>query len=91
MPTVEEFVHIRKQIELLIKQVTLQNERKVALDSTAQKVEEAGELLATLKTMIDNDVQESCVGRLTGELARVQARAESLARSKRPAQKRPRV
>ncbi len=90
MATVAEFVQIRQQIELLIKQVTVLTERKV-LDSTAQKLEQASQLLVTLKTMVNNDVQEICVGRLTGELARLQAKAGALTRTKRAAQKRPGV
>ncbi len=88
MSTVAEFVDVRQQIEALVKQVALLTERKVALDS-AQRLEHAGQLLETLKTMADNDVQEICVGRLTRELASLQKKVGSLGSAKRVTKKQP--
>jgi hypothetical protein len=87
MATVAEFIGVRQQIELLLKQITLVTERKVVLDSV-QKLEQAGQLLETLKSMMDNDVQEICVARLTRELAHLQVKAGAVARAKRPVKKR---
>jgi len=88
MATVAEFIDIRQQIEALVKQIAVLIERKVALDS-AQRLERAGQLLETLKTMADNDVQEICVGRLTRELASLRTKVGSLGSTKRAAKKQP--
>ena len=88
MATVAEFIDKRQQIEALVKQVALLAERKVALDS-AQRLEQARQLLETLKTMADNDVQEICVGRLTRELASLQKKVGSLKSPKRAVKKQP--
>ncbi len=88
MATVAEFIDVRQQIEALVKQVALLTERKVALDS-AQRLQHAGQLLETLKTMADNDVQEVCVGRLTRELATLQKKVGSLKSPKRVTKKQP--
>ncbi len=88
MATVAEFIDVRQQIEALVKQIVLLTERKVVLDST-QRLEQAGRLLETLRTMADNDVQEICVGRLTREVASLQKKVGSLGSAKRVAKKQP--
>jgi uncharacterized protein YPO0396 len=90
MATVAEFIDIRQQIELLVKQIALFTERKAALDST-QRLEQAAHLLETLKIMADNDVQEICVGRLTRELASLRTKVGSMGGTKRAAKKQPAV
>ena len=90
MATVAEFIEVRQQIEALVKQVALLTERKVVLDST-QRLEQAGQLLETLKIMADNDVQEVCVGRLTRELASLRTKVGSRGNTKRVTKKQPAV
>jgi uncharacterized protein YPO0396 len=90
MATVAEFIEVRQKIELLVKQIALLTERKVALDS-AQRLEQAAQFLETLKAMADNDVQEICVGRLTRELASLRTKVGSLKSPKRVAKKQPAV
>ncbi len=86
MATVEEFIATRQQIESVVKQVTLATQRRKAFDS-AHKLEQAGELLETLTSMVDNDVQESCVRRLTRELDLLRIRVAALPGSNRAPKK----
>lgn len=91
MATVAEFVGIRQQIESIVKQVAVLTERRKAVFDSVERLERANALLQTLKTMADNDVQESCVGRLTKELASVRTKVDSLAKKKRVTKKQPTV
>ena len=77
MATVAEFIAVRVQIESVVKQVALIIKGRKVFDSP-QRLELAGELLQTLTTMADNDVQHSCVGRLTKELANLRTTVEGL-------------
>ena len=86
MSNVAEFIETRLQIESLVQQIALSAERK-AIPHSKQRLDEAARLLEMLKSMADNDVQESAVGRLTGELAGLGVKVEKLAR-KRPVSKR---
>jgi hypothetical protein len=90
MATVAEFIAIRQQIESVVDQVTVLTEQRKAFDSS-EKLQKAGELLETLKTMADNDVQENCVVRLTTALAGLRSKAKSAPRTKRAAKRQPAV
>ena len=79
MSNVAEFIEIRLQIESLVQQIALSSERK-AIPQSKQRLDEAAQLLETLKAMADNDVQESAVGRLTRALAGLGTKVEKLAR-----------
>ena len=85
MSNVAEFIETRLQIESLVQQIALSAERK-AIPQSKQRLDEATQLLLALKTMADNDVQESAVGRLTGALAGLGVKVEKLTR-KRPVSK----
>ncbi len=85
MSNVPLFIETRVQIESLVQQITLSAEQK-AIPQSRKALDEAARLLATLKAMADNDVQESAVGRLTGALAGLEIKVEKLAR-KIPAKK----
>ena len=60
MATVAEFIEIRQRIESLVTQIAASTGK--AIPESAQRFNQATQLLATLKTMADNDVQEICVG-----------------------------
>ena len=90
MSTVAEFVEVRQKIEAHVKQIDVSVERKVA-PQARQKLDEATQLLTTLRTMADNDVQEIAVGRLTRELARLEKKVGSLAGKPRVSKKQPAV
>ena len=88
MATVAEFIDVRQQIEALVKQVALLTERKVALDS-AQRLQHAGQLLETLKTMADNDVQEVLRGASDERACDPSKKVGSLKSPKRVTKKQP--
>jgi len=88
MTNVAEFIETRLQIESLVQQIALSAERK-AIPHSKQRLDEAARLLETLKAMVDNDVQESAVGRLTGELAGLGAKVEKLTRKTAGRKKQP--
>jgi predicted Zn-dependent peptidase len=85
MSNVAEFIEARLQIESLVQEIVLTTERE-AIPKSKQRLEEAAQLLETLKGMADNYVQENAVGRLAGELSCLGAKVEKLAR-KKPASK----
>jgi hypothetical protein len=87
MATVAEFIEIRQQIELLIGQITASPGK--GLPGSAQRLDQATQLLATLKGMADNDVQEICVGRLTRVLAKLETKAVAPAAKKRVTKRQP--
>ena len=77
MSNVAEFIETRLQIESLVQQIALSAERK-AIPQSKKRLDEAAQLLGTLKAMADNDVQERAVGRLTGALAGLGTKVEKL-------------
>ena len=79
MSNVAEFIEIRLQIESLVQQIALSAERK-AIPQSKKRLDEAAQLLETLKAMADNDVQESAVARLTRALAGLGTKVEKLSR-----------
>ena len=79
MSNVAEFIETRLQIESLVQQIALSAERK-AIPQSKKKLDEAVQLLETLRAMADNDVQESAVGRLTSALAGLGTKVEKLER-----------
>ncbi len=78
MSNVAEFIDTRLQLESLVQQIALSAEQ-AALPRSIQELDEAGQLLETLKAMADNDVQENAVGRLSGALASLRTKIEKLA------------
>jgi hypothetical protein len=87
MSNVAEFIVARLQIESLVQEIVLSTERE-AIPTSKQRLDEAAQLLETLKTMADNYVQENAVGRLAGELSCLGAKVEKLARKKPASKKR---
>jgi hypothetical protein len=89
MSNVAEFIETRLQIESLVQQIALSVERK-AVPQSKKGLDEAAQLLETLKAMADNDIQENAVMRLTRALAGLGAKVETLSR-KMPVRKKPAV
>lgn len=87
---VVEFIRIRQRIELLAKQIAISTEKKVVTDSS-HRLDEASQLLETLKAMADNDVQEIAVKRLTSLIANLGAKVGTLTRKKPAAKKQPKA
>ena len=79
MSNVAEFIETRLQIESLVQEIALSAERN-AIPQSKKRLDEAAQLLETLKAMADNDVQESAVGRLTRALAGLGTKVEKLVR-----------
>jgi len=75
MSNVAEFIETRLQIESLVQQIAL-SAQQTALPRSTQRLDEADQLLETLKAMADNDVQENAVERLTGALAGLRTKIE---------------
>lgn len=90
MTNVVEFIRIRQRIELLAKQIAISTEKKVIPDSS-HRLDEASQLLETLKAMADNDVQEIAVKRLTSLIANLGAKVGTLTRKKPAAKKQPKA
>jgi hypothetical protein len=88
MTNVAEFIEIRQHIELLTQQIVLSTERK-AIPESSHRLDEAVQLLATLTTMADNDVQEIAVGRLTRQLNTLGLKVGALTAKKRVVKKQP--
>jgi hypothetical protein len=89
MATVAEFIEIRQQIESLIGQITAPAGK--GIPGSTQRLGQATQLLATLKGMADNDVQEICVGRLTRVLAKLETKAVAPSSRKRVTKRQPAV
>lgn len=88
MANVVEFIRIRQRIELLAKQITSTTEKKAA-DDSSRRLEEASQLLAALKEMVSNDVQEIVIGRLTRQLAALKIKIQALTGKERSTKKQP--
>ena len=88
MSDIAEFIKIRQQIESLAQEIPVLVERKT-MPTSRLRLDEATELLAKLRSIADNDVQEVAVGRLTRLLASLERKVGTL-ETKRPAVKKPR-
>jgi len=86
MSNVAEFIEIRKSIETLASQITL-NVAQKAVHESKQYLDEANRQLEVLKPMVDNDVQVIVAGRLTRQLAGLGTKVEKMV-AKLPAKKR---
>ena len=86
MTNVVEFIRIRQRIELLAKQIAVSAEQKVIPESN-HRLDEASQLLVTLKAMADNDVQEIAIKRLTSLIAHLGVKVGTLTSKKRVVKK----
>lgn len=86
MTNVVEFIRIRQRIELLAKQIAVSAEQKVIPESN-HRLDEASQLLATLKAMADNEVQEIAIKRLTSLIAHLGVKVATLTSKKRVVKK----
>lgn len=90
MSNVEKFIEIREHIESLAKQIAGSAEAKTIPESS-KRLDKATKLLAELAAMADNDVQKVVIERLTGQLAGLETKIETLIARKRVVKKQPAV
>jgi hypothetical protein len=88
MSNVAKFIEIRQHIESLAEQIAVSAELKTIPESS-KRLDEATKLLAELTAMADNDVQEVVIERLTGQLAGLGTKVETLIARKRVVKKQP--
>jgi hypothetical protein len=74
---VREFVEIRLQIESLASEMAVFIDRK-SMPQSQTRLDEAGNLLAKLTAMADNDVQNVAVARLTRLLGNLETKVAKL-------------
>jgi hypothetical protein len=86
MNNVAEFIAIRQRIESFAKEIATLIERKT-LPQSKLKLDEATELLVKLRSIADNDVQETAVDRLTRLLANLGTKVVALTPKKRVVKK----
>jgi hypothetical protein len=86
MNNVAQFIKIREQIESHASRISkLLEENDVAQPKLI--LDQAADLLAKLTVMVDNDIQEVAVGRLTRLLGSLRAKVATKEKKKRPAKK----
>jgi len=88
MSDVAKFIEIRQRIESLAEQIAVSAEPKTIPESS-KRLDEATKLLAELAAMADNDIQEVVIERLTGQLAGLGTKVETLIARKRVVKKQP--
>ncbi len=77
MSNVAEFVEVRKNVEALATEIALCIKNKAKQESL-QHLAEAKRNLEILKTMVANDVQVVAVGRLSTQLANLEAKTSRI-------------